>query len=69
MVSKIVAIAVGNSARYIMPVIARPFGALGMPSNHIAAGINIKLASINPQDAYEIVLIGGHNLVITEPTA
>ena len=52
-----------------MLVIAKLFGDLGMPSNHNAVGISIKLASINPQDAYETVLTGGHNLVITEPIA
>ena len=69
MVSRIVAIAVGNSAKYIILAIAKLFGDWGMPSNHKAVGISIKLASINPQDAYETVLTGGHNLVIIEPIA
>ena len=69
MVSKIVARAVGNSARYTIPATAKLFGDCGMPSHHNAVGISIKLAIINPQDAYETVLTGGHNLVITEPIA
>ena len=69
MVSRIVAIAVGSSARYNIPAIAALFSDLGAPSNHNASGINIKLASINPQDAYETVPTGGHNFVITEPIA
>ena len=50
-------------------MIANPSGDLGKPSNHKAIGISIKLASINPQEAYETVLTGGHNLVITVPIA